>query len=295
VKPYEILCKAADRGAWLEARSAGIGGSDAAAVLGLNPWRSPLAVYAEKVTGKVDSAENEAMAWGTKLEPIVLAHFGAVTNRIVRPAQELLRSRTDPHMLATLDGWQETERGEGGVEIKCTGLAERWEDGPPPYVMAQVQHQLHVTGYEYASIAALFNGKQFQYWDVERDEPFIRHMVEVETEFWGRVEMRDPPEAGPTWADKEALSLLYPKETGTTVEIGVPGAEIDAALETLRLTEKKLKLEILAAENQLKALIGKASFAVLPTGVSYSYLTQSREAYEVKANSFRVLRRRKAK
>lgn len=293
---YIEVCRASDRGTWLRERRTGIGGSDAAAVLGLNPWRSPLAVYAEKIGAADDAEENEAMLWGTKLEPLVLDHFGSVTGRIVRPAQTLLRSKTHPWILATLDGIQESEdRGEGQVEIKCTGLAEKWEEGPPPYVLAQVQHQLHVTSYPYASVAALFNGKSFAWWDIERDEEFIAHMLDVEAEFWGRVELREPPDPGPTWGDRQTLARLYPKDSGAIVQLDDSFTVVDQRLEELKAEKKKIEAQIMAGENALKGIIGDASMAVLPSGISYSYLTQERKTYAVEAQSFRVLKRKKAK
>ena len=73
-----------DRNEWLEYRKRGIGGSDAAAVAGLNPWKSPMAVWLEK-TGRVEPEEpGEAAYWGTVLEDVVAKEFSLRTGIKVR-------------------------------------------------------------------------------------------------------------------------------------------------------------------------------------------------------------------
>ena len=61
---------------WLQVRRSGIGGSDAAAALGLSPWKSPLELWEEKAMGKTQPRqENDAMIFGRLLEPIVREEF----------------------------------------------------------------------------------------------------------------------------------------------------------------------------------------------------------------------------
>ena len=49
---------------WLEQRKQGIGGSDAGAVCGLNPYASPMSVYQDKTSPEIRIQENEAMRHG---------------------------------------------------------------------------------------------------------------------------------------------------------------------------------------------------------------------------------------
>ena len=76
----QVLAKTLEmpRDEWLELRRQGIGGSDAAAILGLNPWKTPMDVWLEK-TGEFtrDDEENEQMYWGTVLEAVVAEEFKA--------------------------------------------------------------------------------------------------------------------------------------------------------------------------------------------------------------------------
>ncbi|MDP3766551.1 MAG: YqaJ viral recombinase family protein, partial [Dehalococcoidia bacterium] len=71
-----------DDAAWLAARRAGIGGTDAAAILGLSPFRTPLDVYLDKTGAAQDErTETQPMRWGKALEPVIAE---AVEERIGR-------------------------------------------------------------------------------------------------------------------------------------------------------------------------------------------------------------------
>ena len=63
---------------WLTLRKKGIGGSDAAAVCGLNRWRGPLDVFLDKTSESIDNTDSEAMYWGRVMEPVLREEFSAV-------------------------------------------------------------------------------------------------------------------------------------------------------------------------------------------------------------------------
>ena len=64
-----------NREEWLNERRSGIGGSDAAAVMGLNPWKSPLDVYLDKTGQLMESPDNPALYWGRVLEEVVAREY----------------------------------------------------------------------------------------------------------------------------------------------------------------------------------------------------------------------------
>lgn len=68
-----------NRQSWLEARRTGIGASDAPAIAGLSPWKTALAVYADKVNGAADHPLTPAQAWGLRLEPAIAAAYSEQT------------------------------------------------------------------------------------------------------------------------------------------------------------------------------------------------------------------------
>ena len=113
-KPALRLVKTIDlpRDEWLEVRKTGIGSSDAAAAVGLNPYQSQLELWLVK-TGrddglpKVDPHDEESpMYWGNILEPIVAAHYTRRTGNRVRKINAVLQ-HPDPDkawMLASIQG-----------------------------------------------------------------------------------------------------------------------------------------------------------------------------------------------
>ena len=95
--------QAADRVAWERVRNSGIGGSDIACIMGLNPWKSAYALYAEK-HGDVeaeDLSNNEFVYWGTVLEQVVADRFCELTGKKVRKCGTL-QDESYEFMLRTL-------------------------------------------------------------------------------------------------------------------------------------------------------------------------------------------------
>ena len=70
-----------NREEWLNERRTGIGGSDAAAVMGLNPWKSPLDVYLDKTGQLMESPDNPALYWGRVLEEVVAREYSLRTRK----------------------------------------------------------------------------------------------------------------------------------------------------------------------------------------------------------------------
>lgn len=213
------------RDQWLTVRKQGIGSSDAAAAVGLNPYQSALELWMVK-TGrdanlpKVDPSDDTTpMYWGTLLEHIVAAHYARRTGRKVRRINAVLQ-HPDPDkswMLANIDREVMGDPDVSILECKTAGLngARLWRDGVPEYVQLQVQHQLAVTGKAAADVAVLICGQDLQIFRIQRDERLIGNLIELERSFWQRVvEDRQPPADGSDSAD-QALRALYPRDNAS--------------------------------------------------------------------------------
>ena len=88
---------------WAELRSHYIGGSDAAAVVGLNDYTSPYCLWAEK-TGKVPGfAGNLATEVGTYLEDFVAKKFAQETGKKIRNDQQSYFNSDYPWAIANID------------------------------------------------------------------------------------------------------------------------------------------------------------------------------------------------
>jgi len=216
------------RDEWLTVRKNGIGSSDAAAAVGLNPYQSPLELWMIK-TGrdhllpKVDpNDESTPLYWGSLLEPIVAAHYTRRTGNKVRKINAVLQ-HPDPDkawMLANIDrevlGAPEVQI----LECKTAGEfgARLWKDGVPDYVLCQVQHQLAVTGKAAADVCVLVCGQEIRVFRVERDESLIANLIMLERAFWRYVETDTPPPADGSESAGKALQYLYPHNIDEIVD-----------------------------------------------------------------------------
>ena len=179
--------KALPREDWLEVRKQGIGSSDAAAAVGLNPYKSQLELWLEK-TGrdenlpKVDPHDEDSpMYWGNILEPIVAAHYTKRTGNRVRRINAVLQHPDSalPWMLANIDREVTGAPDVQILECKTAGVngARLWKDGVPEYVQLQVHHQLAVTGKQAADVAVLLGGQRLEIHRIERDERLIARLI----------------------------------------------------------------------------------------------------------------------
>ena len=144
---------------WLRLRKGGIGGSDAGAVCGLNPYRSPMAVYWEKTTDMLDLSDNEAMRQGRDLENYVAQRFTEETGKKVRRSNKMYWSETHPIMYADVDRLLVGE--DAGLECKTVSAynAGKWENGAiPMHYLMQCIHYMAVTGKRTWYIAAVILG-----------------------------------------------------------------------------------------------------------------------------------------
>jgi putative phage-type endonuclease len=268
-----VETKGLDREAWLDVRKGGIGSSDAAAAVGLNPYKSPLELWMEK-TGRaanndVSSGFDDPRYWGTLLEPYVAVAYQQKTERRVRKVNAVLQHPSFPFMLANIDrevvGCPDVQI----LECKTAGEfgARLWRDGVPEYVQLQVQHQLAVTGKAAADVAVLLCGQQLEIFRIPRDEEVIARLVVLEARFWDYVETDTPPPADGTESSARALRQLYPGG-GDTLDFSENQhlSEVLADLQALRneLDAKGKHAE--ALKQALQEAMGDASRAVFATG-----------------------------
>ncbi|PVX97671.1 YqaJ viral recombinase family protein [Paraburkholderia unamae] len=218
-----VETKHLERDDWLAVRRTGIGGSDAAAAVGLNPYQSPLELWLDK-TGRSEGLPRPApddttspTYWGAILEPIVAASYTKMTANRVRRVNAVLRHPTIPFMIANLDREIVGARDVQILECKTAGAfgTRLWRDGPPEYVELQVQHQLAVTGKQAAHVAVLLCGQALEVFRVERDDALIARLIELEARFWHYVETDTPPPADGSESADRALRHLYPGNGGT--------------------------------------------------------------------------------
>lgn len=245
---------------WLRWRKKGIGGSDVSAILGINKWTSAIELWLDKTNQKNDPVEvNEAMQWGTILEPIIRDHFAAVTGKTVMEVKAMLQHPDHPFMLADVDGVTTDDNGDPAIlEIKTASEYKRdeWLEGVPTYYKTQVQHYLCVTGVSKAYVAVLIGGNTFRVYEVDADPEIQQMLIAVEKNFWNMVTNMIRPDIDESDAAKDLLDQIY--RGGVEEEIILPedavewvDAYIEASAEEDNARAKKQE-----ASNHLKEIMG---------------------------------------
>ena len=163
---------------WLMQRRKGIGGSDAGALLGLNPYRGAYDVYADKIGMAPPVEDNEAMRQGRDLEAYVAERFEQETGKRVRRRNAIITNSEYPFALANID--REIVGEHAGLECKTTSVLNltRYKNGEfPSEYYCQCMHYLMVTGWDKWYLAVLVYGTDFKIFEIERDEDEIAALV----------------------------------------------------------------------------------------------------------------------
>ena len=261
-----------DREQWLLARREGIGGSDAAAIMGVNDFSSELAVYVDKI-GKAapEDGASEVADWGRIFEPAIVKEYARRSERRVVRGGRLLRNRLARHHLVTLDGVQLTRpppwaKGPGVVEVKTTGYGKRYDEGVPVEVQVQIQWEMAVTGANWATCVWLpFPERRLQWIDIEPHPEFQAVLRDKVDAFWQRVQRREPPDPDGSEASAMALRALYPEDTDQAIRI-VGACSLADEYERNRAAMEVLKERQQLIKNMLAATIREAKYALLDDG-----------------------------
>lgn len=229
----------------LEKRRRGIGGSDAPAVCGVSPWKSPYQVWLDKRGEGEQQEDNPAMFWGRTLEPVIRQRYSDVTGREVIVPNSVIEHPRIPWMIGLLDGIAD---GERVLEVKTARSLDGWgEEGSaeiPEAYLIQVQHYMIVTAKPVADVAALIGGNDFRIYEVPADHELQELIIEKEAAFWELVKNGTPPEVT-SYADIKQRFGAMSKAVQVQAE-----AYVIQALERL----KQLK-QLAKEEEELKALI----------------------------------------
>ena len=237
---------------WLRYRKQGIGGSDVASLIGISKWKSEIEIWLDKTNQlNEEQIENEAMQWGTIMEPVIRNHFIEVTGKPVVEVKAILQHPEYPFMLADVDGVTVDDEGNPAIlEIKTASEFKRseWDEGVPTYYQTQVQHYLCVTGIQKAYVAVLIGGNSFRILEVEADAELQAMLIALEQNFWNKVQNMIRPDMDGSDAAKELLDKLY--HGGIADEIILP----EDAIEYI-----DLYIEACAEEDNAKAKKQEAS------------------------------------
>lgn len=241
---------------WLEHRRKGIGGSDAAAIVGLNPWCSPFDVYADKLGLIPEQEDNEAMRQGRDFEDYVAFRFAEKTGKKVRRRNAMFQHPEYPFIVGNIDRMVVGE--QAGLECKTTSVLNKakFNQGEfPDTYYVQCMHYMAVTGFKKWYLAVLVLNKGFHVFEIERDETEITALIEAEKYFWEEhVLKKIPPAFDGSKAAGDCLKAMYPEATEKET-VPLFGFEenleeylaLSEGIKRLQQQQEKIKQEIQAA------------------------------------------------
>ena len=247
---------------WLMYRKKGIGGSDAGAICGVNPYRSVMQVYQDKVSEETEETDNEAMRQGREFEDYVARRFMEASGKKVRRANAMFYDEAHPFMLADVDRLVVGENA--GLECKTASpfMADKWEDGKVPLsYQIQCYHYMSVMNADAWYIAVLIYGREFKFYKIERDEQMLADLIRIEQDFWeNHVEKGILPEPDGSELTDSVIAEYYRKSNARSILLR--GFD-EKLLRRQELTEgiERMETEKRRIEQELKLYLGEAETA----------------------------------
>jgi putative phage-type endonuclease len=266
---------------WLQLRSRYIGGSDAAAVVGMNPYSSPYALWAEKTGKTAGFAGNLATEVGTYLEEFVAQKFATETGKKVRKCNHSFLNSKYPFAIANID--REIVGEDAGLEIKTTNSLnlKKFKNGEyPANYYCQCVHYMAVTGKKRWYLAVLSGNNEFKWFVIERDEAEIAALMGAEADFWEFVKNDTPPAVDGSKATAETLTTIYAESNEDVVDLMMYKKDL-AAYADLGRAIKKLQAQQDEVANRLKAYMGEAAKGYCD-GFNVSWASTSRKSFDSK-------------
>lgn len=269
---------------WLALRrKLGIGGSDAGAVIGLNPYKSAYTLWAEK-TGRIPEFEgNLTTEVGSYLEEFVAKLFEKETGKKVRRKNKMLVNTDYPWAFGDVDRLIVGEKAL--LEIKTTNSIpimkqlRNSEEFPEAYY-AQVVHYLAVSGLEKAYLAVLIGCRDFKVFELERDEDEIAALMTAEADFWDKVQKNVPPAPDGAESTSETITSLYPESNDEIVSLMAYEADLKQYM-TYSSLIKDVEMQRDEVANRIKAFMGESGKGEC-AGYKVSWTSSERKSFDTK-------------
>lgn len=248
---------------WKLARRKGIGGSDAAAILGFSPWKSPMDVYLDKtgMAEEPDANRQFLLELGQQLEPVIARLYERETGKhLQQPSPALWHHSKHPVLLGTPD---RIIAGERGVELKSENqfqneFGEPGTDQVPYHYLIQCAHYMALSNMPAWDVALLKSGASFAIYTIHRDLELEEFIISELLLWWeSHIVAQKPPDVDSSDAWKRYLRQKFPSNI-------LPIKSTDSAVmdDIRRLAASRLALEHwdeekTEIENRLKLAIGE--------------------------------------
>lgn len=289
------MLSARDRERWLAARRKGLTGTDIAALLGLNPWRTILDVYLDKIGQAQPRKQTQAMWWGSYLEKgmarLYAEILGVPGQHLLRgaaiarafpksrvmifgsgpEAQVLVRHRVYPFLLGTMDGLLPSQ--EKGLELKTSGIfgADEWgeqgTDQVPLHYLTQCAHYMAVAEYPRWDVAAIIGAGakisgNLALYQLERNKALESEIIAAATRFWqNHVLKKIPPPIDSSSAWQGYLAKKYARGTGRVLQASRQIMDLAREYRQAQLKRQQAEAAEMLVRNKLAATLQSADKA----------------------------------
>ncbi len=244
----------------IEKRNGYIGGSDIGTIMGVNQWKSPYTLWAEK-TGLIeveDISDKDAVWFGVMEEDIIAKRFTMKTELKVKKSNYAYGCKEYPYLRGHVD--RIASKGKWGLEIKTTSSwnKTKYDEGEiPESHYWQCMFYMFLTGWDTWYLATKRDNR-FYITKISRDDEAIERMLDACEDFWNHVQSGEPVEIDGSDSTQETLEQMYPEEhQGETVNLESQEDTLLALLE-LGTQEKNLKELKTKYQNEIKAVLGEA-------------------------------------
>jgi putative phage-type endonuclease len=244
----------------IENRNGYIGGSDIGTIMGVNQWKSPYTLWAEK-TGLIeveDISDKDAVWFGVMEEDIIAKRFTMKTELKVKKSNYAYGCKEYPYLRGHVD--RIAAKGKWGLEIKTTSSwnKTKYDEGEiPESHYWQCMFYMFLTGWDTWYLATKRDNR-FYITKISRDDEAIERMLDACEDFWNHVQSGEPVEIDGSDSTQETLEQMYPEEhQGETVNLDSQEDTLLALLE-LGTQEKNLKELKTKYQNEIKAVLGEA-------------------------------------
>ncbi len=252
-----------DRAEWLKVRESGIGSSEVATIVGLNPWETPYQLWRRKVGLDAPKQENFAMKAGHYLEDAVAQFWHDETGRDIIKASAgdwIIRDNERPYLQVSPDrtfwlGESRSPSEKGILECKTTQMSIDGDDLPKHW-FCQVQYQLGVAGYRTGSLAWLCSGREFGYRNLDFVPDFYGWLIEEVERFWvDNIQGRKEPAA----TNVSDVVLKFNRHTdGKIIETSEEIFEAYKSLKEVRRELDSIEARKSELEDKIKLAFGDA-------------------------------------
>lgn len=243
-------------------RAKGIGGSEAAAILGIDPYKTPMEVYLSKIDPPSELGEDtEAAHFGRVLEDVLADEYMRRTGHRLRRVNATVIDKSRPWMRANVD--RRIVGQPGGYEGKTTGywIGKQWkeDDEPPDSVKVQCEHYMFVMGWQWMDISVLIAGQDYRIYRYESDADLQRIMLSVENNFWNEHVLKRIP---PPVSDRKDAELLFAEDDGTVFTADLEMLGLIEEGKSIKMRQKELESRRAQLEARVAEKFGPQSLCM---------------------------------